>query len=397
MKDSFDVIVIGAGPAGTTCAKILSEYDFSVLILDHKRFPRVKTCGGALTPRVISRFPFIERFVNMPIFQGFLHSPDFSASSSIQTTHPLGYMIRRVEFDQELVKLAQTRGATFLDGVNVMNIQRQPDKVFVETSEGKFTGDVLVGADGVNGIVAKHCGLNPRWRTRDLGIALVSEISYDKDLLDSFYNPRPVHVHLGGGGAWGYAWMFVKREHVNVGIGIQLTDKIKYRLDMKSYLQEYISVLMNKGFLPRCSSYKIQGALVPLNKPLNKTFDDRILLIGDAAGFVNSLSGEGIYHAMVSGELAARTLHLLKQQGLAFDSNHLRLYQQAWQNDFGAELSKIRFLKRFARIFSQKLVKFAEKDEKWKEIIFHSMLGIDSISVKKMAFHFIKCILKNLF
>lgn len=395
--NSYDAIIIGAGPAGSTCAKVLAENNLSVLLLDKDNFPRDKPCGGALTPRVLKRFPYVQQIDPMPIFRGFLHSPHFKHSCSIQTPQPLGYMIRRVEFDHALVKLASDQGATFFDGVQISEIKRTANEVEVESNRGRFRGAMVIGADGVNGIVAKKTGLYRQWGSKDLGIALVTEIPYEREVLDEFYPQRPVHVQIWGGGVWGYSWIFAKKAHVNLGVGIQLSDKIEKKIDLKAHLIRYISLVIRKGYLPTPASYTIRGALVPLNRPYVATQSDRVILIGDAVGFVNPLSGEGLYYAMTSGELAAKTVVNLRKNGLDFSERNLKRYQEAWEREFGPEFSKFRSLKWFGKHWSNALIKFAKKDEKWNQVIFNMMLGIKSISRRRMAVRFLWCIIKNIF
>ncbi|MHC1591536.1 MAG: geranylgeranyl reductase family protein, partial [Candidatus Helarchaeales archaeon] len=314
MEGSHDVIIIGAGPAGSTCAKMLASRDLKVLLLDKQKFPRPKPCGGALTPRVVTRFPHVQTLIQNSIYKGFLHSHDGKLVTTIQTDYPLGHMVRRIEFDDCLVRLAIEQGANFLDAVQVKDVKITSDQVQVKTSEGTFKASVLIGADGTQGIVARKSHLLDHWRPKDLGIALMAEIALDEDDLDSIIGERAVHVHLGGGGAWGYAWSFAKKNVINVGIGMQLSDKIKHKIHMKSRMLAYISMLVKIGILPRLTPFKIQGATVPLNKPLEKTQANRVLLVGDAAGFVNPLSGEGIYYAMSSAELAANVISTLKKK-----------------------------------------------------------------------------------
>ncbi|MFX1453370.1 MAG: FAD-dependent oxidoreductase, partial [Promethearchaeota archaeon] len=126
-QEIYDVIIVGAGPAGSTAAKFIAEEGFKVLLIDKEKFPRNKPCGGALTRRVIERFPYMSKILqniitSEKIFDGKIYSPSLKYSAKIISNKPLGFMVFRDQFDYELVKIAKNAGAEFYDTFHISDV-----------------------------------------------------------------------------------------------------------------------------------------------------------------------------------------------------------------------------------------------------------------------------------
>ena len=181
---------------------------------------------------------------------------------------------------------------------------------------------------------------------------------------------------------------FLQKNRINIGVGCLLSEK---KDNLKEVYHKYITLLNEEGLIPDLKIGKLKGALIPLKLPLKKTYGDKVILIGDAAGFVNSLSGEGLYYALSSGEIAAKTCMEILKKGHSFSEKNLKLYQKLWVKDFGKELKSILFLRRFTRIWLEGIIKYAHLDEKWKNMIINVILGFRKISKLTLARRYMWC------
>ncbi|NHI94737.1 MAG: NAD(P)/FAD-dependent oxidoreductase [Candidatus Lokiarchaeota archaeon] len=402
---SCEVLIVGAGPAGSTCATFLSSAGINCILLDKETFPRDKPCGGGLTTRIFKRFDLNnEEVVDSVVRGGHLYGPDLKSSVKVDdNNNPVGYMVLRSSFDNYLVEKAKKFGSTLIESQNITEISFLQDKVLTKLENGEIiSSKIIIGADGVLGIVAKKSGLKERWKDDELGLCVFIEQALDAQVIKK-YNPDnySVHIHIEFKDLFGYFWLFYKKHHVNIGLGCLLSEKKKKKVNLKLAFLDYLKHLEETNLIPKLdiSSLKLRGGLVPLKKPIEQTYGNRILLLGDSAGFVNPLSGEGIYYAMSSGENAAKTIIQLKKQNKDYVKKNLKLYEKTWKNDFGGELSKILFVRRFIMVSAtiNNLINYAKKDAAFRELIMKFMLGMEEIQKRTLAKFFIKHVLKDLF
>ena len=215
---SYDVIIVGAGPAGSTAAKFIAEEGFKVVLIDKAKFPRNKPCGGALTRRVIERFPYIAEVLrnlltSEEIFDGKIYSPSLKYSAEIVSENPLGFMVFRDEFDYELVKIAKNAGAEFWDDYHIKNVTFNKDSVKIHSkSDSVVKCKVIIGADGVRSLIAKKSGLNLRWKPDQLGVCILKEFDINEDHIKLLQkHKKGIHIHIGFENLYGYAWTFFKK------------------------------------------------------------------------------------------------------------------------------------------------------------------------------------------
>ena len=170
-----DVIVVGGGPAGATAARTLAEAGKRVVLLDRARFPRNKPCGGAISIRALTRFPYLdaalERIPTRRLSRLYLEAP--SGEGLTLTSHaPAALMIRRLEFDAMLLALAREAGAEVMEGVEVARAHETEQRVWLKTRDGReFDAPLVIAADGVNSVVARRLRMNPGWRPGDVALA----------------------------------------------------------------------------------------------------------------------------------------------------------------------------------------------------------------------------------
>jgi geranylgeranyl reductase family protein len=346
------VIVVGAGPAGAVAARTLALAGVPVTLLDRQAFPRNKPCGGGISIRVLGRFPWLEAelgaIATHRISRLYLEGPD-GDSAVITSDAPAVLMIRRLEFDQLLVDLAVRAGARLITGVDIVRARESSTAVRLEARDGRaFDAPVVVAADGVHSIVARRLGLNPGWRPGDVAVDMMEETPRDTLSAD----PSTLWVAYGypagrgdrsdaeaqRGSPKGYAYVFPKRDHVNVGIGYVLehfrTDVRRRPYDLQRAL---IEDLRARGAIAgRSVRENFTPFIIPVGGPLKRPGRGRVVLAGDAGGFVNGFTAEGIYYAMVTGELAARAI--VATPAADVTRRLAARYRRACRAEVGAEL-----------------------------------------------------------
>jgi len=294
--ERFDAIVVGAGPAGSTTAYRLARAGARVCMIDRARFPRDKPCGGGLTLRAVRELPVsvepvVEERVDT-IELGFRYSRRWSRRAS----EPLVLMTQRRRLDAFLADQAAAAGAEFREGVKVTAV----DPAGAVTLDGeRIEADVVVGADGANGVTARSLGL----AAHEHGVALEGNVAY-ADVARERYAGRAV-AELGVVPG-GYAWVFPKGDHVNVGVGGWQSEGPRLRGRLRELCGAY--------GIDEAAVYELRGHRLPMRGAARRPVHGRVILVGDAAGLVDPLSGDGMYEAFVSGRLAAETI--LGGQGL---------------------------------------------------------------------------------
>ena len=302
--ERFDAIVVGAGPAGSTAAYRLARDGVRVLLLDRERFPRDKPCGGGLTYRAVRQLPVsVEPVVEDVVDRfelGFRYRSRFERGGE----GPLVLMTQRRRLDAHLASEAASAGAEFRDGVRVTGVEPGEGEATVRFDGASAAAPVVIGADGVNGITARTLGLGAHRRH---GVALEGNVSYVHAREERWRGRAVVDLGVVPGG---YTWVFPKGDHVNVGVGGWESEGPRLREHLERACVEY--------GLPSSRLDGLRGYRLPMRRPGDAAAQGRVLLVGDAAGLVDPLSGDGIYEALVSARLAAEsTLELL--QGRARD------------------------------------------------------------------------------
>jgi len=329
----YDVIVVGAGPAGSNAARILAERGFKVLAVDMARFPRLKVCGGGIGWRVFRDY---RRTVEVPeefkvrANLGLFVSPS-GHTVEVEMTGREGYLIPRTVFDHSLVRAAVSAGAELRESVMVTRVIEEGDRVKVYTRDGEvLEASLAIGADGVYSVVARSLGLQPQNWLSDNAFCPVAYVP----------SPRPaagepeLEFYLGYMGE-GYAWIFRHHDHLNVGIG---TLKRNYKVPPDRALYSFMREHPVASKRIKLDGESVRSRYIPYNGMLRKLYSRRTLLAGDAGGFVNTLTGEGIWMAMKTGELAAGAVTRALETGEIEES--FRSYQRRAETDpeIGEEL-----------------------------------------------------------
>ena len=290
MTNQYDVLIVGGGPAGASAAFTLRQAGKRVLILEKERLPRYKTCGGAVSRRVLEQFPFSFD----PVIQANVHAISYALGQNFATVplhDPSLVMVMRQEFDDFFLKHvdAEVRVGTRVTAVEEMN-----DRVRAITAGGEHIEALhLVAADGANSSVARSLGLRKR---RLLAGAIEIEARVPPDILRRFAD-APVLIF--GELKLGYLWIFPKADHLSVGIGALNPRPGELQAVLERVMMRYEIPL---GGQPR------HGHPLPIYRYGERLGTPRALLAGDAAGLVDPFTGEGIRFAIQSGRLAAEAI-----------------------------------------------------------------------------------------
>jgi geranylgeranyl reductase family protein len=290
MRERVDVVVVGAGPAGSATAARLATGGARVVLIDRARFPRDKPCGGGLTLRAAKQLPtspgpVVEQVVTAIAFRDAAGARFVHAAST-----PLVLMTQRRRLDQLLASAAADAGADFRDGVRL----RHAWPGGVETDHGVIEAAVVVCADGANGPCGRLLGLGQR---RLFAVALEGNVAYqDRDAAW----PRSEALLEIGTVPGGYGWVFPKAAFANIGVGGWASQG--------PALREHLAGLCARERVPIAAVRQLRGHRLPFRHRATVIARGRVLAVGDAAGLVDPISGDGLYEAAVSARLAAETI-----------------------------------------------------------------------------------------
>jgi geranylgeranyl reductase family protein len=288
---TWDAIVVGAGPAGSLSAYRLAQAGASVLLLDRAAFPRDKPCGGGLTMRAVKELPFAVDPVVEHVVDRMAFRLGYGPSYERRGQEPLILMTQRRLLDAYLAEQAAAAGAEFRDAQRVTAVAEDEDGVTVTVADRTERCRLLVGADGANGVTARRLGLcaQPAY-----GVAFEGNLKH-ADADPSKYAGRAV-VELGVVPG-GYGWVFPKGDHLNLGIGGWEAEG--------PALRDRLTALCEAHGVDAARLENLRGHRLPLRTPEARLATRRALVVGDAAGLVDPLSGDGMYEAFLSARLAA--------------------------------------------------------------------------------------------
>jgi geranylgeranyl reductase family protein len=339
MDTNFDVIIVGGGPSGATAAYRLGLSGVNTLLIDKHKFPRDKACGGGINIRILKRFKYLKHLLsNIPINyinRVHLESPNGSYVD-YESKEPLYLMIKRIDFDNVLLNLAK-ENINVLEGESVKKLFIFNDSVNVILKNGaKYTCKILIGADGANSIVAKLSGLGTENLRKNYALDIMEESPYE---LLNVINKNTIYVYYGVFGNYGYGYVFPKTDMINYGMGYKLDHYFNSNNggNYKNLMLFFEKLNRAKIVTGHSNKKNVKSSLIPVNGPLKKTYKDRIMLCGDAGGFVNAFTAEGIYYGMVSGDYAAQTAILAIKKN-NFAKIQLKQYEHLWNNEIGLEL-----------------------------------------------------------
>ena len=293
-RRNWDIAVVGAGPAGASAALALAASGISVVVLERQPYPRYKVCGGGITGRAMRELAGIKLPVEHYCHRVELNLLDCGLSFSDTRAEPLVSMVMRDDFDAALMTAATDAGATLIDDSPVIHVEPDEAGVAITTQRGSLRASLVILADGA---------LSPLARSRNfpdgrrMMPALEWEVPVDDRTLGRFHDTARFDFGLVTDG---YAWIFPKNRHLSVGLGA-LDGR---RSNLPQILQNYL----NRLNIHPTDQILRRGSLIPVSPRRGPFARERLLLIGDAAGLTDPLTGEGITFSIRSGRLAAAAI-----------------------------------------------------------------------------------------
>jgi geranylgeranyl reductase family protein len=369
-----DVIVVGAGPAGSTTAFYLAQAGLDVLMLEKSAFPREKVCGDGLTPRGVRAL--VAMGISVSEQDGWVRNKGLrviGAGKRLELPWPelssypgYGLVRPRTDLDQMLARRAQQAGARLLEGVTVTGpvLDERTGRitgVAAKEADGERTyrARVIVAADGNSSRLSVAMGLRKR-DDRPLGVAVRTYYTsprHDDDYLESWLDLWDGDRLLPG-----YGWIFGMGDGTsNVGLGLLNTSAAFGHTDYHALLRKWLAGMPGEwGFTEENRTQPIRGAALPMGFNRTPHYYRGLLLAGDAGGMVNPFNGEGIAYAMESGEILARTIaQALARARRSETERVLAGYPQALREAYGGYYSVGRvFVKAIGR---PELMRFATK------------------------------------
>jgi geranylgeranyl reductase family protein len=321
----YDVIVAGAGPAGSTVGYELSRMGYSVLILEKEPLPRDKLCAGGIPRRILKLIDLqdsqmVEDRVTRVEFT-FRQKERFVLDSP----GPLVYTVNRRNFDEMLTRRAQAAGCQVRDGEPVQGLNKSRSLLWVSTPRGEYGARILVGADGVSGAVAK---LGHFRRKRQIISTVQSELRMDPEDFDRYRG----RIWIGFGWVrYGYAWAFPKRNHLSVGMGAAVGGG--RGRDFRSAFR-----FLLRSLFPQHQNVPVASFPISLGGIKQNLVQGRMLLVGEAGSLVHPVTAEGIYYAIKSAQLAAGVI----DDFLRGRASSLQPYQRLVNEKMGSFFRKSR-------------------------------------------------------
>jgi len=370
MDDAFDAIVVGAGPAGITAAREMAKAGLSVVVLERGQFPGAKNVWGGILYRqpTESMIPGFEEEAPLerPIIeQRYLMLTDDAMIGMTYRTEAFAkppynaYSVLRSPFDRWHATTAEAAGADVYSEFTVTDVLWEDGRVVGVTtgdSDGELRAHCVVLADGANSLLAKRIGLHREWAPMDQALVAKELIGLPQEKIeDRFALPTGLGAAFEIFGEstrnlLGYGFVYTNKESISIGTGALLSDLIDTGYNVNDMLDRFkkhpaIAPLIHGG-----ETLEYSGHLIPEGgyDRLPKVFTDGVLVVGDAAGFVNPLNREGANLAMISGQLAAQTVIRAKERGdySAATLSHYRVLLD--QSIVMKDLKKIRGVTPFA-------------------------------------------------
>ena len=348
---AYDVVVVGAGPAGANAARAACKSGISVLLIDARNNPGNPVQCAEYVPYIVKRYvPLVERAVIQKIDSMLT----FINDELVSTLAGPGYMLDRVIFDGSLVQSARDPGVELWSETKAIS---RTDEGLIISRNGKenlaIKCKVIIGADGPRSTVGHW--MNSENKKYMVGLQYNLPLSKYQTSTDVYFKPE----YEGG-----YAWVFPKGTKANVGVGVSLLHKDK----LPSLVKKFISSLVAQGKLNDAEPAMKTGGLIPVGGPLEITQAGNMLLAGDAGGHTHPVTGGGIMNAIVTGEMAGEWA---AQAVVKNDLGLLSHYPQQWQSFLG------RFLDRAIQQRNDMDTNWTDNAEQFEELVRRTWISFN--------------------
>ena len=316
-KRKSDVTVIGAGPAGSTTARTIAEHGFDVILVEKDEYPgKTNVCAGGLSKLIINEEELSSDVIEKDISGEKRFFPWGSKISDLDNI-----TVYRHIFDKALADKAVEEGVKMLTNTLIKGVFLKSNKITLGYEKGIIESKLVVFADGPNTLAYRKFGIGFKPEADKTIVSVACEVKWEDNPLDKYESYYGYDIS-----PWGYGWIFPKRDTVNVGVGCLYSE-------LHSNVIESLNYMIQKHHL---TSEKLKGreiawlssALIPL-APAKQIFGERMLVVGDAAGMVDPMSGGGIVHAINGGKLAGEVCARALEEH-DFSPAFLSQYQRLW-------------------------------------------------------------------
>lgn len=399
-----DVIVVGAGPAGVSCAITLARAGKEVVLIERGTFAGSKNVfGGAIytqpTKEIFPNFETEAPVERRNIAHNFMIlGEEDSTTISYRKDDNVSYSVIRGKFDRWAAQEAKKAGVTLVEETVVRNLIKNGTTVVgVQTELEDYYADIVVLADGVNSLLAKQIKLRKEIEPKDVALSVKEVIKLDKNIINQRFNLQDEQGAIGeifGGpmlGMLGLGFMYTNKESVTIGLGVTLNDLVEnnYRpFEILESLKSHpaIAPLIEGGTLEEYSAHLIpEGGY----KKIPKLCDNGVMIVGDAGMLVNNLHWEGTNLAMISGKLAGETAIEALNSG-SFSRKTLCSYEKKLKETF--VLKDLKTYKDLMDVMHQRQKAFLSYYLTKVNSFFEMFTSVNSIPKKENYHKFIKSI-----
>lgn len=344
----YDVIIIGSGPSGASAGRKAGKLGLKTLLLEKEKFPRYKPCGGALSEHAISYLDFElpQNIIEWEITGANIFFKDQSVKA--HKDYRMSVLISRDKFDNFMLEKAKETGTQVHTGEKVLCCREMADCVEVDTEINTYQAKFAIVAEGAQGLV-KTC-VRPVDSKDKYGVCVVTEVpAEESEIEERLGNAIELYFGVASGG---YGWIFPHKTYYSVGIG-------GVTKDFQHPKEAMLDFLRDNGFK---GDYKLHGHKIPMGGYKRKITGSRVLLSGDAAGFVDAFSGEGLAYAIKSGQFAAEAISGICLYG--GNLKDLKKYESLCQSEFGTHLKYSMIFSNIMHRFPDRTLKIMTSNEK---------------------------------
>jgi geranylgeranyl reductase family protein len=337
-EKDFDAIVVGAGPIGSTVAKIIAEKGYQVLILEehaHVGFPQ--HCTGKISTNAMKELNLPKNGVLREVRGAIFHSPDMNALK-VERYDNQAFIFNRAELDQQLLIRALNSGAKILANAQASELKIDSHKANISyklnNNRHRASAKIIIGADGATSLVARRSGLYPK-HNKTMKLAIQREITNVCEV-----QPEFVEVYLGEKIAPGFFLWIVPIGVKSVRVGL-CTDFVHGR-HLLGYLESFIKhhPLVKKRFEESVSISQV-AHILPVSGAIRRTISNGVLLVGDAAGQIKSTTGGGVFYGILCAQIAGQVIsEALSESRNTLQRAQLKKYETLWQKRLGTEIRK---------------------------------------------------------
>lgn len=379
MAEKFDVIVVGAGPAGTACAYTLAKAGVNVLLMERGEYPGSKNVMGGVLYRktmedIIPGF-YKEAPVERPIVEQRFMMLDKESALSFSykglewAQEPYNnFTVLRAKFDQWFADKAVQEGALLLNETVALECIVEDGKVVgvrTDRPDGDVYADVVVLADGVNSLLAKSLGFHKEFRPDEVALAVMEVLKLDRKIIEDRFNlegDNGCTIEIFGDstkGILGTAWLYTNKDSLNIGVGTMLSGLIKQKIKPYELLDYVKNHPMIRPYIQGCEQQEYLAHLIPEGgyRSMPKVVGSGVLVVGDAAQLVNAIHREGSNMAMASGVMAAEAILQAREAGdfseKALDSYRVNLLESFVGQDLKKYKDATHHFEKFPQYFEQ--------------------------------------------